>query len=112
LIAVLAAICCVGSGEAVSQTHSTGEVAQSAFSLSPPAQDEPIEVLFDFELYDINGIDSVTETFEFTGVMTLTWKDPREAFEPAVEGVDEKYFQGAYQFNEVATGWYPQVVLL
>ena len=82
------------------------------FALSPPEHEGPIEVLFDFDLYDINNIDSVAETFEFTGVMTLTWNDPREAFDPAVEGVREKFFQGEYQVNEVATGWYPQVVLL
>jgi hypothetical protein len=82
------------------------------FRLSPPEQDAPIEVLFDFELYDINEIDSVTETFELTGAMTLTWSDPREAFDPDVAGVREKFFQGEYQFNEAATGWYPQVVML
>ena len=27
-------------------------------------------------------------------------------------GVEEKIFQGSYQFNELATGWYPQVVLI
>jgi len=34
------------------------------------------------------------------------------AFDPAVDGVGEKIFQGDYQFNELATGWYPQVVLV
>ena len=38
--------------------------------------------------------------------------DPRQAFDPAVVGVDEKIFQGAYQVNELATGWFPQVVLV
>ena len=52
------------------------------------------------------------ETFELAGVLTLTWHDPRQAFDPAVVGVDEKIFQGAYQFNELSTGWYPQVVLV
>ena len=51
-------------------------------------------------------------TFEFTGVLTLTWQDPRQAFDPAVVGVEETIFQGSYQFNELATGWYPQVVLV
>ena len=65
-----------------------------------------------FELQDINEIDDAAETFEFTGVLTLKWHDPRQAFDPAVAGVDEKIFQGDYQFNELATGWYPQVVLV
>ena len=81
------------------------------FLLGPPKQIGPVVVRVGFELHDINEIDDVTETFEFTGVMTLAWDDPRQAFEPAVTGTDEKVFQGNYQFNEVSTGWYPQVVL-
>ena len=65
-----------------------------------------------FELNGINAIDDGAETFELAGVLTLTWHDPRQAFDPAVVGVDEKVFQGAYQFNELSTGWYPQVVLV
>ena len=44
--------------------------------------------------------------------MTLTWRDARQAFDPAVAGVEEKVFQGAYQFNEIWPGWYPQVILV
>ena len=85
---------------------------EPAFRLSPPDQDGPIEVLVDFQLHNINGINGKSETFEFTGALTLRWVDPREAFDPEVAGVEEKFFQGQYQFNEVATGWYPQVVLV
>jgi len=81
------------------------------FLLGPPKQIGPVVVRVGFEFHDINEIDDVTETFEFTGVMTLTWHDPRQAFEPAATGADEKVFQGNYQFNELSTGWYPQVVL-
>ena len=65
-----------------------------------------------FDLYDVNEINDEAETFEFTGVLTLKWNDPRQAFDPAVAGVNEKVFQGDYQFNELATGWYPQVILV
>ena len=44
--------------------------------------------------------------------MTLEWKDERLAFDPAAAGVDEKVYLGGYQFNELATGWWPQVVLV
>ena|GEM_PF-6147079 len=44
-------------------------------------------------------------------MLSLKWHDPRQAFDPSVAGVDEKIFQGGYQFNELSTGWYPQVVL-
>jgi hypothetical protein len=64
-----------------------------------------------FELHDINEINDGEETFEFSGVLILKWHDPRQAFDPVVEGVEEKIFQGNYQFNELSTGWYPQVVL-
>ena len=50
------------------------------------------------------------QRFEFTGVVTLRWHDPRQAFDPAEDGSDEKVFQGAYQLDEIAPGWYPQVI--
>lgn len=89
-----------------------GAAAQNApFLLGPPTQAGPVVVRAGFDLLDINEVSDGTETFEFTGTLTLQWHDPRQAFDPAVEGVAEKIFQGDYQFNELATGWYPQVVL-
>jgi hypothetical protein len=82
------------------------------FLLSPPKADGPVVVRARFDLQGINEINDGMESFEFTGVLTLTWRDPRQAFDPAVAGVDEKIFQGAYQFDEVSPGWYPQVVLV
>jgi hypothetical protein len=80
------------------------------FLLAPPKQDGPVVVHAAFEIHDINEINDTLETFDFTGVMTLTWNDPRQVFDPA-PGADEKVFQGDYQFNELSTGWYPQVVM-
>ena len=88
-----------------------GTPSNPPFLLGPPKQIGPVVVHVGFEFHDINEIDDVTETFEFTGILTLTWDDPRQAFEPAATGADEKVFQGNYQFNELSTGWYPQVVL-
>ncbi len=82
------------------------------FLLGLPPQDGPVVVRTGFDLNDINGVDDRSETFEFAGVLTLEWRDPRQAFDPAVAGVDEKIFQGSYQFDELATGWYPQLVLV
>jgi hypothetical protein len=65
-----------------------------------------------FDLRDLNEIDDETETFEFKGVLTVEWRDERQAFDPATEGVEEKLYQGAFQFNEVFDGWFPQVVLV
>jgi len=90
----------------------TSQTTQSPpFLLAPPKQIDPVVVRASFDLHDINEINDVAETFEFTGVLRLTWSDPRQAFDPVITGVDEKVFQGNYQFNELSTGWYPQVVL-
>ena len=115
-IAAVLTICCIGVGVCAKApegaTRTASEFASAQFRLSPPEQDEPIDVLLDFDVHNINGINSRDETFELTGVLTLTWSDPREAFDPEFEGVGEKFYQGSYQFNEVATGWYPQVILV
>ncbi len=72
----------------------------------------PVVVRAGFDLRDINEIDDETETFEFEGILVLEWRDERQAFDAAAEGVNEKLYQGAFQFNEVFTGWFPQVVLV
>lgn len=82
------------------------------FLLGPPKETVPVVVSARFDLYDIYLIDEETETFAFTGILTLKWNDPRQAFDPAAVGVNEKVFQGDYQFNELSPGWYPQVVLV
>jgi len=79
--------------------------------LTLPEGGRPTKVRAAFHLRSINWIDGETETFEFTGVFTLTWQDPRQAFDPAVEGIAEKFYQGEFQFNELSPAWYPQVVL-
>jgi hypothetical protein len=86
--------------------------ASESFLLGPPKGDGPVVVRASFELRDVNDIDDAAETFEFGGVLKLTWRDERQAFDPVVEGVDEKIYQGAYQFNELAPAWFPQVVLV
>jgi hypothetical protein len=83
-----------------------------AFLLGPPKGDGPVAVDARFELRDINDIDDEAERFEFSGTLTLRWRDPRQGFDPAVAGVEEKVFQGAYQFDEISPGWFPQVVLV
>ncbi len=82
-------------------------------ALPTPSRDGgPVVVRAGFDLRDINEINDEAESFEFEGVLTLEWRDERQAFDPAAEGVNEKLYQGDYQFNEVFTGWFPQVVLV
>jgi hypothetical protein len=78
----------------------------------PRGKEGPVVVRARFDLRDINGIDDEAETFEFEGVLTLEWRDERQAFDPVAEGADLKLYQGAYQFNEVFTGWFPQASLV
>lgn len=79
--------------------------------LAPPPGEGPVVVLASFALRDVADIDDSAETFQFSGVLRLTWRDPRQAFDPAEAGVAEKLYQGDFQFNEIAPSWYPQVVL-
>lgn len=79
--------------------------------LSPPSDQGPATVKVWFALHDINDIGDEAETFGFNGVLRLTWKDARQAFDPAAAGVGEKIYQGAFQFDEISPGWFPQVYL-
>jgi len=83
---------------------------QSAL-LTPPRDGGPVVVRAAFHLQDINEIDEEAETFEFTGILTLTWQDKRQAFDPKETQTVEKIYQGDYQFNELSPAWYPQVIL-
>lgn len=85
--------------------------ATAAALLAPPPGERPVAVRAAFELRNISGLDEEAETFRFSGLLTLVWNDPRQAFDPAQAGVAEKVYQGDYQFNELAPSWYPQVVL-
>ena len=76
-----------------------------------PGTARPVEVRASFHLLDVQGIDDEAETFEFSGVMTLSWRDERQAFDPAGAGVSEKLYHGSFQFDELSPSWYPQVIL-
>ena len=109
-------VCCTRIAAADPIAGSGSEPLRTAsskpFLLAPPEKARPVVVRARFEFHGINEIDDGADTFEFAGVLTLKWHDPRQAFDPAVVGVDEQIFQGGYQFNELSTGWYPQVVLV
>lgn len=78
----------------------------------PPTDGGPVAVVARFDLHDINQIDDDAETFEFSGLMTLEWNDPRRAFDPGPEGARERVYTGDFQFNEISPGWYPLMVLV
>ena len=109
-------VCCklMAAADPIAVDESAGSrtALSEPFLLAPLKEAGPVVVRARFELRDVNEINEGAETFEFAGVLMLMWHDPRRAFDPAIAGVDEKIFQGGYQFNEISTGWYPQVVLI
>lgn len=94
------------------QELTTGHAQSNKFMSALPQENGPVEVTVSFELRDINHIDDEAETAEFTGVLKLSWHDPRQAFDKVAEGTEEKIYQGNFQFNEVFTGWFPQLILV
>jgi hypothetical protein len=91
---------------------SPAAASSEPYILNPPVEIRPVPVRASFHLRDVNEIDDGSETFEFTGVLALEWHDPRLAFDPAQAGIDEKIVQGAFQFNEISPGWYPEIILV
>ena len=87
----------------------SAEMSPRDFAL--PGTARPVEVTASFHLLDLLQIDDEAETFEFSGVISLKWKDERQAFDPVQAGVAEKLYHGSFQFNEISPSWYPQVIL-
>ncbi len=88
-----------------------GEVrAIDAGMPTPPSS--PTVVKVGIFLADIVDLNEVEETFQAEFVILAEWQDPRLAFDPAVEGTELKLFQGQFQFNEVFSGWWPQLLIL
>lgn len=77
--------------------------------LNPPS--EPTRISVGFYLSDINAVSEQEETFEFEAMISLTWKDDRQAFDPDFIGSEKKTFTGPFQFLEIYRGWWPQLVL-
>ena len=104
-------LCCSRTAAAQSVAESPETPVTESILLTPPQVDGPVVVHAAFHLLNISGIDDETETVGFSGVLTLVWKDARQAFDPDKEGVSEKSYNGVFQFNELSPAWYPQVTL-
>ena len=90
-----------------------GSARGASFLLGPPDESAggPTNVSVGVFVSDVNAVSEQQETFEFEATLTLKWRDPRQAFDPAEAGVSEKVYQGGYQFSEVYDGWWPQLIL-
>ena len=84
LVAMLMATVAAGAGNAQALPAPESELNSNKFISALPQQDGPVEVTVSFDLRDIDHLDDEAETFEFTGVMKLSWHDPRQAFDPIV----------------------------
>jgi len=115
VVVALAVLCGVPSLQAQGNNrqavNAPAPATYQARLLNLPPGGQPVVVYPAFQLLAIHNIDDEAETLEFSGVLTLVWRDPRQAFDPAVAGVEEKFYHGEYQFNELSPCWYPQVVL-
>ena len=69
---------------------------------SPPRPDGPTEVRAGLFVEDLRDIDAVSASFRLRGIVTVTWCDPRLAFDPAAAGTTEKVFFGAEAASEAA----------
>ncbi|MBC2594657.1 hypothetical protein H5P28_10335 [Ruficoccus amylovorans] len=78
----------------------------------PNPPNSPTEVKVGIFLADIINLDELNETFEAELILTAEWNDPRLAFDPAEAGVPVKLFQGTFQFNEIYSAWWPQLLFV
>jgi hypothetical protein len=77
---------------------------------NPPAS--PTVVKCAIMILDVVDVDDVNESFVAEIALLAEWNDPRLAFDAEVEGVERKIYQGNFQFAEIFTGWWPQLLLV
>tara|TARA_B110000977_G_C10805197_1_gene387995 strand:+ start:153 stop:473 length:321 start_codon:yes stop_codon:yes gene_type:complete len=61
---------------------------------------------------DIIDIDELNESLDVDVIFQYKWHDDRLAFDPKIAGKQYKLFQGQFQFDEVYSGWWPQISIL
>lgn len=96
---------------AIASLFAATDAHAASHILGPPTDDGPVIVDVGFYLSDIADVDEEQETLQFEGIVTMRWKDPRQAFDADEVGYPEKFYQGNYQFSEVFDGWWPQLIL-
>jgi len=75
--------------------------------LLPPSSDHPTEVHVGLYVNDLLYIDEVQSSYEFRGVVTVSWCDPRLAFEPTDEEGGEKIYVEEEVEKLTDTMWWP-----
>jgi hypothetical protein len=72
----------------------------------PPNPNGPTIVGVGFFVNDIRGIDPVRDEFQFRGHVQLLWCDPRLAFDPKVEGQQERVLTGDQVTQQAKQMWF------
>lgn len=72
---------------------------------TPPDPDRPTPVRVGLFVEDLRDIDAVQASYRFRGVITISWCDPRLAFDPRVVGLDEQVFFGPAAEAEIERIW-------
>ncbi len=81
------------------------ESARSAIT-EPPNPNGPTLVGVGFFVTDIRGIDPVRDEFQFRGHVRALWCDPRLAFDPEIEGQNERVFTGSQVDEQFKRMWF------
>lgn len=100
----------VAPAPAGSQGPQAPPSAPPPYLFGPP--ERPTVVRAGFYLTDVSSIDERDEAVEIEAELSLRWRDPRMAFDPAAAGLARKVYQGEFQFSELFDGWWPQLVLV
>jgi hypothetical protein len=74
---------------------------------APPNPNGPTTVGVGFFVHDIRGIDPVRNEFQFRGHVRVLWCDPRQAFDPTIEGKAELVITGAKVEDKFKEMWAP-----
>jgi hypothetical protein len=106
---IIGAVACLVVGLHPTLADAAGP--EAARLLGPPPGDGPTEVSAGFYLSDLTRIEGEHELCVFEGVLTLTWLDSRQAFDAEAFDLQERIYQGGFQFSEVYDGWWPQLIL-
>jgi hypothetical protein len=73
----------------------------------PPSSDRPTEVHVGLFVDDLLYIDEVDSSYEFRGVVTVSWCDPRLAFDPSDEDGSEKIYVEEEVDQLTESMWWP-----
>lgn len=109
---VLAAAAAAEQGSATSCENVASRALQSPVvddaKPTPPNPDGPTRVGLAVHVLELREIDPIKGSYVLKGYVRTTWCDPRQAFDRAAAGADERIYIGAIAAEMLGkTMWYP-----